>query len=155
MTLSKRNYHKLSEHYLYQKDPIINESYSNVFHCKNWTFKVVKRADGRAYMYDTYFFSWDSHTIQVTDDNINEFKVVFDFREVKKINDSEADEYNEEDRYRVATDSGGYSCGHLYWAKKDAEKSHELLIKKTEEKIESLKNQLSWAENNLNRLLGE
>lgn len=156
MSLSKENYDKLNENFLYKKEPIINNSYyigntSGTYWCKNWTFKVNKRNDNKAYMIDTYFNSWDS-SIEVTDENIDEFEVVFDFREVKRIRDFERDEYNEEDLFRVATDSGGYSCGNLYWIKKDAVKSKDLLVNKKKQEIESLKNKLKWAENDLIRL---
>jgi hypothetical protein len=150
--LSKENYDKLNENYLYKKESIRKDTYTDTYWCKNWTFKVYKR-DGKATMLDTYFNSWDSHRIQVTDENINEFEVVFDFTEVKRINDYERDEYNEGDLYRVATDSGGYSCGKLYWVKKDILKSKDLIINKTKKEIESLKRQVQWAENNLERML--
>ena len=104
-------------------------------------------------MLDTYFNSWNSHKIEVTDENIDEFEVVFDFREVKRIHDSEVNEYNKEDLYRIATDSGGYSCGRLYWVRKDTEKSKDLIINKKKEEIESLKRQLRWAEDTLERML--
>ena len=160
MTLSKENYDKLNENYLYKKEPIIDNSFcvgtiSGTYHCKNWTFKVHKFKDGKAFMYDTYFDSWDSHKIEVTNKNINEFEIVFDFHEVKRIHDSEANEYNKEDLYRVATGSGGYSCGRLYWVKKNAVKSKEFLISKKKQEIESLKCQLKWAENDLKRLLND
>jgi hypothetical protein len=149
--LSKENYDKLDENYLYKKEPKRDGEYT--YWCKNWTFKVRKR-DGNAWMYDTYFDSWDS-AIEVTDNNINEFEIVFDFREVKRIPDSSVDEYNEEDLYRAATDSGGYSCGKLYWIKKDAVKSKDLLISKKQYEIESLKRKLKWAEDELERLMSE
>lgn len=160
MNLSKENYDRLNKDYLYKTEPIIDNSFSvgttpGTYHCKNWTFKVHKYEDGRAYMYDTYFDSSDSHTIQVTDQNINEFKIIFNFNEVKRISDSEYNEYNKEDLYRAATSSGGYSCGKLYWVKKDAQKSKDLLIDKKKYEIESLKRQLKWAEDDLKRLLIE
>lgn len=158
MTLSKENYDKLNENYLYKKEPEIDNSFyvgctPATYHCKNWTFKVSKCDDGRAYMIDTYFSSWDSHRIQVTDKNIDKFEVVFDFREVKQIHDSHANEFNEEDLYFAATNSGGYSCGGCYWVKKDAKESNTLLINKKKREIEFLKNQLEWAERDLERLL--
>jgi hypothetical protein len=160
MSLSKENYDKLNENYLYKKEPIIDNSFyvgctPGTYHCKNWTFKVNKLKDGRAYMLDTYFNSYDSHCIQVTDKNIGEFEIVFDFKEVKQIRDTEADEYNKEDLYYVATNSGGFSCGGLWWVKKDAVKSKELLINKAREKVESLKRQLRRAEDDLEKLVGK
>ena len=100
-------------------------------------------------MADTYF--GDAYTI-VTDRNIKGYKKVFDFREVKKIGDDEVDEYCRKDLYYAATNSGGYSCGNLYWVKKTAQKSKRLLIKKKREEIKSLKQQLEWAEEGLKRL---
>ncbi len=158
MKLSKENYDKLNENYLYQREPIRKSeswSASNVYHCKNWTFKIRKYDDGRAFMLDTYFNSWDSHNIQVTDENIDDFNIVFDFRDVKRIKDSEYNEYNDEDLFRVATNSGGWSCGGLYWIKKEAKKSRQLLIDKKKDEIQYLKHKLEWAEDELKRLLSE
>lgn len=154
--LSKENYDELNENYLYQNEPDESNHVNYIggtYWCRNWTFKVRKH-DGEAYMYDTYFDNWDS-AIKVTDENIDDFKFVFDFREVSGISDSTIDEYNEEDLYRVATNSGGYSCGHLYWVKKDTQKSKQLLIDKKKREIRSLKNNLKWAEDELERLLNE
>lgn len=156
MKLSKENYDKLNTNFLYKKEPTINNNFSvgttpGTYHCKNWTFRVSKYEDGKAYMNDTYFN--DSNSYEVTDENINDFEFIFDFNEVKRINDYEYDEYNEHDLYRVATNSGGYSCGKLYWVNKDAPKSKRLLIEKKEQEIRSLKNKLEWAENDLERLL--
>jgi hypothetical protein len=153
--LSKENYDKLNENYLYKKEPIINNSYyigqtPATYHCKNWTFKVVKYKDGRAYMRDTYF---DDTYCEVTDENIKEFEIVFDFTEVKRISNYEKDEYKEEDLFRVATDSGGYSCGKLYWVKKDTQKCKDLIVNKQKEEVESLKRQLKWSEDTLERML--
>jgi len=153
MSLSKENYDKLNENYLYKKEPVKRDSFTDTYWCKNWTFKVHKNKEGRATMLDTYFSSWDSHRIEVTDENINEFEVVFDCTEVKRISDYEYNEYNDNDLFRVATDSGGYSCGHLYWVKKDTPKSKDLIINKQKEEVESLKRQLKWAEETLERML--
>lgn len=158
--LSKENYDKLNENYLYKREPIIREpiidnsfyvgNTPGTYHCKNWTFKAHKYENGRVFMNDTYF--GDNNRFEVTDNNINDFEFVFDFREVRKIRDSENDEYNEEDLYYVATDSRGYSCGGCYWIKKDTKKSKELLIKKKKLEIKSLENHLKWAEDDLKRL---
>lgn len=149
MSLSKANYDTLNENYLYQREPIKKGDYW----CKNWTFKVRKLEDGRAFMLDTYFYSWDSHKIQVTDKNIEDFQVVFDFRDVKRIRDSEYDEYDDKDVFRVATGSGGWTCGNLYWVKKDAQKSKQLLIAKKKAEIQYLKYRVEMAENELKRLI--
>lgn len=157
MSLSRENYDKLDKNFLYKKEPIIDNSFyvgttSGTYHCKNWTFRVAKYDDGRAYMRDTYF---NDNGIEITDENINDYKFVFDFREVKQLRDSEANEYNEDNLYHVATDSGGYSCGGCYWVNKNIEKSKDLQIAKKQREIESIKNNLEWAERDLKRLLGE
>ena len=153
--LSKENYDRLNTNLLYKTKPSQRhiDSACGAYHCKNWTFKVHKYDDCTAYMLDTYFNSWDSHKIQVTDENIDQFEIVFDCAKVKQISDYEVDEYYEKDIYRVATNSGGYSCGHLYWVNKDAKKSKEKLIKKSEEAVRSAKWQLEHAERELQELL--
>jgi hypothetical protein len=157
MVLSQENYDRLNINFLYKKEPVVDESYHigsipGTYWCKNWTFRVKKLENGKAFMYDTYWNSFD-HSIEVIDENIDEFEVVFDFREVRQIYDSEVNEYNEEDLYRVATDSGGYTCGKLHWIKKGTEKSKDLLIKKKRDEIESLKLKLEWAERDLEKLM--
>jgi hypothetical protein len=149
--LSKSNYEKLDENLLYSTQPSdVADKY--IYWCKNWTFKVHKLDSGIAYMIDTYYDSWDSHKIKVTDDNIDQFEVVFDFRDVRRIRDSEQAEYNEEDLYCAATDSGGYNCGGLYWVKRNAKKSKTKLIEKTGLEIESLRYKLSSLERELSEL---
>lgn len=153
--LSKENYEKLDANFLYKKEPIRKDNYTDTYWCKNWTFIVRKCDDGRAYMLDTYFKSWDSHRIQVTDDNINEFEIVFDFRDVERISDHVVYNYEKDDLFRVATDSGGYKCGKLYWIKKGTPMSKRLLIENKKSEINSLKRQLEWAESELKKLESE
>ena len=151
-TLSQANYDKLNENFLYTKKPIIDNSFSvgttpGTYHCKNWTFRIYKR-DGRVWSADTYF---GGRYEEITDDNINEYTKVFDFREVKKISDYEIGEYEEKDRIVAATDSGGYSCGHIHWVLKTAKKSQQLLIEKSKSKIEKLKRNLEWEKQELGK----
>jgi hypothetical protein len=157
--LSKKNYDTLDENFLYKKKPIIDNSFSvgttsGTYHCQNWTFKVKKK-DGEAWMIDTYWGSSYGSGHKVTNKNMKEYKKIFDFREVRRIMDNEVDEYNQKDLFFVATDSGGYSCGHLYWVKKTAEKSNEKLIKKKKTEIESYKRKIDWAEQDLRDLIKE
>jgi len=148
--LSKENYDRLDTNNLYKKEPDDRDAYT--YHCKNWTFRVYKNDDDNmAYMLDTYFNSWDSHKIKVTDENIDEFKIVFDFRKVEQTNYPE--EYENKDIYCVATNSGGHSCGGLHWVNKGAKKSKQKLINQAQEKVESAKSDLAWAEKELQQLL--
>jgi len=133
--LSKENYDKLDIHY----------------HCRNWTFKCHKWEDKNGYyanMNDTYF---GDTAIKVTNQNIDKFEIVFDCREVEKTNCPE--EYDDNDLFHAATDSGGYSCGRLDWVRKCAKKSKEKLIYKTKNEIESAKRQLKSAERELQELI--
>ena len=151
--LSKENYDKLNENFLYSKDPDKNKNYlGGAYWCRNWTFKVCKLDTGKAFMYDTYWSSASEDYIEVTDENINDFKFIFDFREVIKIRDTDIDEYDISDLICAATDSGGMTCGHNHWIKKGALKSNKLLIEKTEKEIERLKRKLANAERYLKML---
>lgn len=153
--LSKSNFDKLDLDFLYKAIPsdFNKGNMGDPYWCKNWTFKVEKdEKSGKAWMCDTYFR--DSF-IEVTDDNIDKFEIVFDFREVKQIRDSEYDEYDEKDVYRVATNSGGYSCGGLYWINKDCKKSIDLIIEKKKYEIRSLERNLAWAKDDLEKLITE
>jgi len=152
--LSKENYNKLDENFLYKRPPIINNSFSvgtvsGTYHCKNWTFKVYKR-DGRAWAADTYF---GDRYEELTDENFGLYEKVFDFREVKKIRDNERDEYEEKDIIVAATDSGGYSCGHICWVLNTAKKSQRLLIEKCKNKINSLENHIQWEKRDLEKYI--
>jgi 5-formyltetrahydrofolate cyclo-ligase len=129
-------------------------SYTDVYWCRNWTFTVRKTADGEAYMYDTYFNNWDS-AIRVTDDNINDFEVVFDFRNVERVPDSFRNEYEDDDLYYVATDSGGYSCGDLYWKDKNTKPSLKKQINKKRQAVKDAEYELEYAKRDLKSFVTE
>jgi len=120
--------------------------------CQNWTFRPVKNSNGEWYMHDTYYNSWGYHNIKVTEENVNDFKFVFDFREVKQIPDGTENEYNESDLYMVATNSGGYSCGNLHWVKKDAKRSIDKLIAKQKRKVKYLESDLKYESEQLKKM---
>ena len=91
-------------------------------------------------MVDTYWSSGDKVKIEVTDENVNEFELLFKRGEIKEIKESEKDQY--EDYYRVALDSGGWSYPR-YLVKKDAVKSMDKVIEVLDDKIEAMERQLS------------
>jgi len=155
MRLSEENKNNLNENFLYKKEPDKNKHYlSGAYWCKNWTFKVEFWESGKVVMRDTYWGSCgDCNYIEVTDENINDFEFVFDFREVVRVQDNVVNEYDPNDLYYVATDSGGYSCGKLYWRNKNTEKSKTLQIEKKKEEIRSLKHKLERAERELKEML--
>jgi hypothetical protein len=153
LKLTVENYEMLNENFLYECSPVVDNSFSvgttpGTYHCKNWTFRVSKES-GRAWVSDTYF---NSTSEELTDDNIGKYKNVFDFREVIRVPDSSIDEYDQEDLFRVAIDSGGYSCGNLHWKKKTTNKSRRLLIEKKNSQIASHKRSIGWLEDDLHRI---
>lgn len=141
--LSKENSEKLVQGGVYGCEP--KASYrgrvfsGNLYHCCNWVFDVVQSGD-KYYMVDTYWSSGDKVKIEVTDENVNEFELLFKRGEIKEIKESEKDQY--EDYYRVALDSGGWSYPR-YLVKKDAVKSMDKVIEVLDDKIEAMERQLS------------
>lgn len=155
MALSKDLSDTLNENVLYKKEPVIDNSYHignipGTYWCKNWTFRVHKLDGGNVYMYDTY---WDdfNHSIEITDENFNEFIPLFDFRNVTRIPESIADEYYPKDVFCVAVDSGGINNAK-YYVKDGAKKNREAQIKKKLKEIEDLKSSLKAAELSLKLL---
>ena len=154
--LSKENFDKLDTNLLYKTEPTGTGGYTDIHWCKNWTFKVHKYEDkGTAWMIDTYFEDWDSHRIEVTDDNIDKFEIVFDFRNVERVSDYSTNEYEDADLFCVATDSGGSSCGHLYWKNKSTKKSIRKQLEKKQEELKSSQWRVESAERNLQRFIEE
>ena len=156
--LSKENYDKLNENLLYKLEPKRNpeESYIGCipmsYWCRNWTFRVQKGND-HAIMCDTYWTTQGNY-IEVTDQNISEFEVIFDMTEVKMISKESSDEYDTDDVFRVAIDSGGITYPK-YFVKKSVNKSRAKQIEKKEEEIRKLKSKLEWAERDLKELNAE
>lgn len=154
MTLSKENFDSLNENFLYKKEPVIDNSFSvgttpGTYHCKNWSFIIKKYDDGRAFIADTYF---KDHWQPITDENISNYEKVFDFRDVMKISDESANDYEDEDKYFVATGSGGYSCGGCNWVKKTAVKSARLLKIRHENAIATLEWKLKYEREQLKKI---
>jgi len=151
--LSKENYEKLNENFLYEKKPIIDNSFSvgtisGTYHCRNWTFRMFKK-DGRVFSSDTYF---NYRYEEITDENINDYEKVFDFREVERVNDDSFGEYDREDLFYVATNSGGYTCGNLWWKKKSTKKNKLLVIHKKEEKIKKAERDIVFYKGEIKRI---
>lgn len=109
MSLSKENREKLDTNILYRKEP--DEDIEDPYWCRNWTFHCPDPKAEEVYMYDTYFDDRES-AILLTDQNIDEFEIVFDFREVRRIKPSEVAQFDEEKVIHVATDS--FSIGYNY-----------------------------------------
>lgn len=144
--LSNHNIEKLNMNGLYKCSPDVKyrgRLYENsLYHCCNWTFDVIINRDGKYFMRDTYWNSSDGLHIPLTDDNINEFELLFERDKVKSIRKDEINHY--EKYYRVGIDSGGWSYPK-YFVDQDATKSKSLIIEEINCKLQSLE----WEINNL------
>lgn len=113
--------------------------YSDLRHCCNWVFRLMEN-NGKYVMVDTYFASRDAVSIEVTDENVNEFEFILNLNEVKQIKYQERNQY--EDYYCLAMDSSGWNHPN-YYVDKDAEKSMGKVIEKLDSEIENLERQLA------------
>jgi hypothetical protein len=147
--LSEENKKRLNSRVLYRKDPP-RPMGEYTYWCKNWTFTVKEHRDGRVFMADTYWSS-DSHNIEVTDDNIDEFTEVFNFDDVIEMRSDYRDEYEDEDTYCVSVDSGGMSYPKIF-RKKGANRSQNKLIEKYEDEIKRLESSLEYKMESLARV---
>lgn len=146
--LSQENIEKINMRGLYKHEPDRKYSrHNDLYWCQNWTFTPKKsERDGivKYYMVDTYWSSGDGLCIELNNDNISEFNLIFDFDCVKAHNGNNIYDYNEEDYYHVAIDSGGMYCGGKYFINKDAIKNKEKVLNRLENEIESVKKDLEW-----------
>ena len=115
----------------------------NPYWCKNWTFRPTVYGD-RLFMRDTY---WSSETFQVelTDSNFDLFSLIFDFYEVEEYKQT-TDKwvcYAEEDRWRIAVDSGGWRFPK-YYIRKGSKPNKDLVIERLEEEIDGIKRDLEY-----------
>lgn len=123
----------------------------NMYHCFNWTFKVRhNEKENKWYMVDTYF---GDKYIELTDENFDEFEFVFDFEKVEKHSGENIYEYDENDWWHVAVDSGGMYCGGKYFVRKNAVKNKEKVLKRLNEEIQRLKNKIDYNKELYERVL--
>lgn len=155
MSLSKENISKLCLTGVYQCDPVESglgkgESSEFLYWGCNWIFTVRKSKDDYM-MVDTYWSS-DSKSFILTDKNFDKFKFLFDMNEVRKVSQEDFFDYNEDDRWFVAMDSGGWQFSKGYYVKKDATKSKELLLSRLNDELSSLKWRVEDIEREIARL---
>lgn len=124
--------------------------WDNMYHCFNWTFRVKKNDANEYFMVDTYF---GDKYISLTDENFDEFEFLFDFNEVEIYSGCNIWDYNEEDWWHVATDSGGMYCGGKYYLKKNAQPNKEKVLCRLKEEIESDETNLKWKKEKYQRVL--
>ena len=155
MSLSKENISKLCMTGVYQCDPVEsglgkNESREYLYWGCNWVFTVRKYNDDYM-MVDTYWSS-DSKSFVLTDENFDKFKFLFDMNDVKKVSQADFYDYNEDDRWFVAMDSGGWQFSKGYYVKKDATKNKEMLLSRLNEELLSLKRKAEYIEREIARI---
>lgn len=156
MSLSKENISKLCMTGVYRCDPIAsglgkNESREYLYWACNWVFRVQKSSDNTYMMVDTYWSS-GSKCFVLTDENFDKFEFLFDMNEVRRVSQEAFYDYNEDDRWFVAMDSGGWQFSKGYYVRKDAAKNNERLLSRLNEELASLKRQAEYVEREIARL---
>ena len=140
--LSQENRDKLILSGLYEAEPNrnIHGWYDDAYWCFNWTFKVQHNEDkDKYYMVDTYY---GDKYFELTDEYFELFTLIFDFNDVEKHNGNNIWDYDEDDRYHVAIDSGGTYCGGKYFIKKDAIKNKDKVLSRLSDDIRYAKDKL-------------
>lgn len=108
--------------------------------CTNWTF-VPRIYEKKIILIDSYYQYSNSISYVLNDENINDFTLIFDFNDVRKVAQTTYQEYADDDRYQVACDSGGRSYPK-YFVKKTASPNKEKQLYQVDSEIESLEYQL-------------
>ena len=160
MSLSQKNIDKLCMTGIYKCEPVLSwlPSYKRdqPYWCCNWTFEIqCYEILNEYYMVDTYWTGCEGLKIKLTDENFDKFELLFDMNEVHKVSPPDFWDYNEEDRWHVALDSGGYQYSKHYYVRKGAKKNKEVLLERLNRELESLKNQVKWKEEEIEKIKGE
>lgn len=153
--LSKENIEKINFNGLYSHEPDIKyrgELYSdNLYWCFNWIFipKEIQYSDVK----ETYFKMIDTYYgdkgIELTNKNINEFTLIFDFNDVEEISKQASYDYNDEDVFHVAIGSGGWQYSSKYFINKGTKKNKDILIDRITSEIQGLESKLEYKKNQL------
>ena len=155
--LSQANIDKLHMRGIYRCDPVLSwlplYKRDAPYWCRNWTFKVGKSNSGKYWMMDTYWSTGDEYPVELTDENFDKFEFLFDLDDIRYINSySDWIEYPDEDRWRVAVDSGGYDHAK-YIVRKEAKKIKEKVIERMQHDIDYLKHDLANKERVLDGII--
>ena len=158
MSLSQENIDKLCITGIYHCDPVLSwiEYWrrDNPYHCINWNFKIRKYETSKGdkyYMCDTYWSGCEGLKVELSDKNFDKFELLFDMNEVHRVNPPDFWDYDEEDRWHIALDSGGYQFSKHYYVRKGAKKNKEVLLERLNRELESLKSQVRWKEEEIER----
>lgn len=160
MSLSQENIDKLCMTGIYRCDPVPSwiESWrrDNPYHCINWTFKIHNYPEyNKIYMRDTYWSGGSGLSVELTDENFDKFELLFDINDVYKVSPPDFYDYDEEDRWHIALDSGGYQYSRYYYVRKGAKKNKEVLLERLNLELNSLKRQVEWKEEEIAKVLAE
>lgn len=147
--LSQKNIDKLHMNGIYRCNPVLEwlPSYKrdNPYWCKNWTFKVYNSGN-KYYMYDTYWSTGDEHPIKLTDGNFDKFEFLFDLDDIRYIADYKNWlEYPDDCKWCVPLDSGG-NTHPKYVVRRDASRIRERVIKRMQDEIDLLKQEVAFNE---------
>lgn len=118
--------------------------WDNMYHCCNWTFKPYEIKEGKIIMKDTYWSGGDGVRIELTNENFEEFELLFDFNDVKPHSGTNISDYDSADYWHVAIDSGGMYCGGKYFIKNNAVKNKDKVLERLIDEINLLENRLAW-----------
>lgn len=119
------------------------------FHCMNWTSKP-REFRGKLYMVDTYW-SADSFSIEVDEDNIDDFKLVAIKDDITSVNSSDfLKYYNSADIIWLALDSSGKSRPYVL---KSTKMSAEIGVKVLRSEIESLYSEIEYKKSLISKIL--
>ena len=153
--LSQENRNKLILTGLYEAKPNkkIHSWYSEPYWCFNWTFKVQYNENkDKYYMVDTYY---GDKYFELADEYFELFTLIFDFNDVEKHNGNNIWDYDEDDRYHVAIDSGGMYCGGKYFIKKYATKNKDKVLDRLQQEIDYAKDKVKDLERNHEDVLND
>ncbi len=153
--LSKKNKAKIIPTGLYAREidkRTRTGASTDPYWCTNWTF-VPRISENEITLIDSYYQSYqDSISYVLDDENINDFKLIFDFNDVREVNQTTYREYSEDDRFWVACDSGGRSYPK-YFVKKTAFPNKEKQLYQVDSEIESLEYQLKRLKEKRNSII--
>ena len=109
----------------------------------------------KIYMRDTYWSGGSGLSVELTDENFDKFELLFDMNEVHKVNPPDFWDYNEEDRWHIALDSGGYRFSNHYYVRKGAQKNKEVLLERLDRELDNLRRQVRCKEEEIAKIKGE
>lgn len=140
--LSKDNIDKLIKTGLYEKE-------GEQGHCRNGTY-TWHEYQGKYYMLDTYWTS-DRYSIELTDENFEQFKMIMDFDKVDPIDHVFFYNYAEDKRFQVGVDSGGWTYAKCFILK-GTKPSREIKRLQLVDSIESAKRKIEYETRELETL---